>query len=287
MKPGPFSYHAPATLQEAISLLATRDNAKVLAGGQSLLPMMNFRLAMPDHLIDINGISGLNGIEIGTDAIHIGAMTRHRDMEFSAELREACPILIEALPHVGHRQTRNRGTLGGSLAHADPAAELPTVVLALDGSVETQGPGGTRKIAMADFAIGFMTTSLAPDEIVTRVVLPRWRERHGSAFLEFARRRGDFAIVSVAALVALDAQGRVARAAVAVGGAGPVQVRLSTVEQMLQGRPLDEATLAAASAEARLIEATEDIHASRAYRQHLAEMLTARAILLAAERAQQ
>jgi carbon-monoxide dehydrogenase medium subunit len=240
---------------------------------------------MPDHLVDINGIPGLNGIEIGADATRIGAMTRHRDMEFSSDLRDACPLLSEALPHVGHRQTRNRGTLGGSLAHADPAAELPTVAFAMDGSVEVQGAAGTRLIAMADFVMGFMTTSLTPDEIVTKVVLPRWRERHGSAFLEFARRRGDFALVSIAALVALDSLGRVARAAIAIGGAGSTQMRLRSVEQALQGQALNATTVAAAAAEARRIEATEDIHASSEYRRHLAEMLTARAIVIAGERA--
>lgn len=285
MKPGPFHYHAPGTLQEAINLLATRENAKVLAGGQSLMPMMSFRLAMPDHLIDINDIPGLSDIEIDDAEIRIGAMTRHRDMEFSTELHSACPLLGEALPHIGHRQTRNRGTIGGSLAHADPAAELPTVALALDGIVEAQSPRGLRRIAMSEFTIGFMTTSLEPDEIVTRVVLPRWPARHGSAFVEFARRRGDFALVSVAALVALDTQGRVARVALAIGGASSAPLRLWAVEQALRGKMLDQASIAAVSAEARSIEATEDIHASTAYRQHLAEILTGRALRLAGERA--
>jgi carbon-monoxide dehydrogenase medium subunit len=285
MKPGPFSYHAPGTLQEAVNLLATHENAKVLAGGQSLLPMMNFRLAMPDHLIDINDVPGLSGIEIDDQEIRIGAMTRHRDMEFSTDLHTACPLLGEALPHIGHRQTRNRGTIGGSLAHADPAAELPTVALALDGIIETQSPRGLRQIPMAEFAVGFMTTSLEPDEIVTRIVLPRWPERHGSAFLEFARRRGDFALVSVVALVALDAQGRIAKIAVAIGGTSSTQLRLGAVEQALLGKILDQDSIAAASAEARSIEVTEDIHASKAYRQHLAEILTGRALYLAGERA--
>jgi carbon-monoxide dehydrogenase medium subunit len=285
VKPGPFNYHAPTTLPEAIELLATKENAKILAGGQSLLPMMNFRLAMPDHLIDINQLTSLSGIEIADDVVNIGAMTRHRELEFSTALRGVCPLISEAMPHVGHRQTRNRGTIGGSLAHADPAAELPTIVLALGGSIRVEGPGRIREIPMVDFATGFMSTVLEPDEVLTGVAFPRWSPGHGYAFVEFARRLGDFSLAAVAALIELDDQATITRIAVSLAGVGTVQARLSKVEQTLHGQKIDSALLAKAATHAREIDATDDIHASGDYRRHLAEVLVTRALVLASNRA--
>ncbi|QEX21117.1 molybdopterin dehydrogenase [Hypericibacter adhaerens] len=286
MKPAPFAYHAPSSLAAAVDLLAQNENAKILAGGQSLVPMMNFRLAMPDHLIDLNPVTELDRLTVRTDSIEIGAMTRQRRMEFSNELRQACPIIGEALQHVGHRQTRNRGTIGGSLAHADPSAELPTVVLALDGVIEIRGPRGTRSMPMAEFALGFMTTALEPDEIMSAVTLPRWQGPHGYAFVEFARRLGDFAVAAAAVMMALDAKGTVTRVAVALAGVGPVQSRLTAVEEALRGHRIEPALIDSAAALAAEGDANEDIHASADYRRHLAQVLTARGLATAARRAQ-
>ncbi|HWA44158.1 MAG TPA: xanthine dehydrogenase family protein subunit M [Hypericibacter adhaerens] len=286
MKPAPFAYHAPTSLAAAVDLLAQNENAKILAGGQSLVPMMNFRLAMPDHLIDLNPVTELDRLTVRTDSIEIGAMTRQRRMEFSNELRQACPIIGEALQHVGHRQTRNRGTIGGSLAHADPSAELPTVVLALDGVIEIRGPRGTRSMPMAEFALGFMTTALEPDEIMSAVTLPRWQGPHGYAFVEFARRLGDFAVAAAAVMMALDVKGTVTRVAVALAGVGPVQSRLTAVEEALRGHRIEPALIDSAAALAAEGDANEDIHASADYRRHLAQVLTARGLATAARRAQ-
>jgi carbon-monoxide dehydrogenase medium subunit len=286
VKPAPFAYHAPTSLAAAVDLLAQNENAKILAGGQSLVPMMNFRLAMPDHLIDLNPVTELDRLTVRTDSIEIGAMTRQRRMEFSNELRQACPIIGEALQHVGHRQTRNRGTIGGSLAHADPSAELPTVVLALDGVIEIRGPRGTRSMPMAEFALGFMTTALEPDEIMSAITLPRWQGPHGYAFVEFARRLGDFAVAAAAVMMALDAKGTVTRVAVALAGVGPVQSRLTAVEEALRGHRIEPALIDSAAALAAEGDANEDIHASADYRRHLAQVLTARGLATAARRAQ-
>jgi carbon-monoxide dehydrogenase medium subunit len=286
VKPAPFAYHAPSSLAAAVDLLAQNENAKILAGGQSLVPMMNFRLAMPDHLIDLNPVTELDRLTVRTDSIEIGAMTRQRRMEFSNELRQACPIIGEALQHVGHRQTRNRGTIGGSLAHADPSAELPTVVLALDGVIEIRGPRGTRSMPMAEFALGFMTTALEPDEIMSAITLPRWQGPHGYAFVEFARRLGDFAVAAAAVMMALDVKGTVTRVAVALAGVGPVQSRLTAVEEALRGHRIEPALIDSAAALAAEGDANEDIHASADYRRHLAQVLTARGLATAARRAQ-
>ncbi|QEX15783.1 molybdopterin dehydrogenase [Hypericibacter terrae] len=286
MKPAPFAYHAPTSLAAAVDLLALSENAKILAGGQSLVPMMNFRLAMPDHLIDLNPVTELDRLEVKADSIEIGAMTRQRRMEFSAELRQACPIIGEAMQHIGHRQTRNRGTIGGSLAHADPSAELPTVVMALDGVIHIQGPRGARAVPMAEFALGFMTTALEPDEIMSGITLPRWQGPHGYAFVEFARRLGDFAVAAAAVMIALDGKDTVTRAAIALAGVGPVQTRLTAVEQALLGHRLEPALIDSAAALAAEGEANEDIHASADYRRHLAQVLTARGLATAARRAQ-
>src|SRR3954470_17003973 len=196
MKPPPFHYHDPKTVSEAVGLLAQLENAKLLAGGQSLMPMLNFRFVQPDHIIDLNLVEGLSYIREVDDALEIGAMTRQRDWEFSDAVRERWPIMHEALLQVGHRQTRNRGTIGGSLCHLDTADELVTLATAYDATVTVVGPNGQREIAFADFPAAYMAPSIELNELVTAVRFPCWSPNHSYAFIEFSRRHGDFAITS-------------------------------------------------------------------------------------------
>jgi len=285
MKPAPFAYYDPASVAEASDLLARHENARVLAGGQSLVPMMNFRYVTPDHLIDLNKIEGLAGIRVESAALRLGAMTRQRDIEFSPEVARHCPVMQEALTHVGHRQTRNRGTIGGSLCHLDPAAELVNMTALHDGTLAVESKRGKRELAFADFAAGFMTTSLEPDEILTAVTIKPWGPRHGHAFMELARRHGDFAIVGVGALLELDARGRIARAALALSGLGPVPARPEKAIALLRGAEPQREAFFAAAEEAGKLEAMSDAYVSGAYRQHLARVLTRRALVEAARRA--
>src|SRR6478672_12539007 len=235
MKPPPFHYHDPKTVSEAVGLLAQLENAKLLAGGQSLMPMLNFRFVQPDHIIDLNLVEGLSYIREVGGALEIGAMTRQRDLEFSEPVRARWPIMHEALLQVGHRQTRNRGTIGGSLCHLDPAAELVSVCAAHDATVTVAGPNGTREIAFADFPAGYLTPAIELNEIVTTIRIPLWPAGHKAAFIEFARRHGDFAIVSAAALLQID-NGKIVRASVTVGGVAVAPVRASEVEQAITGQ---------------------------------------------------
>jgi carbon-monoxide dehydrogenase medium subunit len=283
MKPAPFDYHAPRTLAEATGLLGSLENAKVLAGGQSLVPMMNFRYVIVDHLVDLAQVQGLRGITVADGTLRIGAMTCQRDLEFSPEIETHCPLMRAALGHIGHRQTRNRGTIGGSLVHADPAAELPAVCAAHDATVEIASARGTRDVPIAEFSAGFMATGLEPDEIVTAIKLPLWPAGHGYGFQEFARRRGDFALAGAAVLVEAT-NGVVKRAAVALCGVTTTPVRLRDAESALTGKPLDAATIKAAAATARALAPISDIHAGADYRRHLAEVLTRRALTDAASR---
>jgi carbon-monoxide dehydrogenase medium subunit len=281
MKPAPFDYHAPRTLDEATGLLGSLENAKVLAGGQSLVPMMNFRYVIVDHLVDLAQIDSLRGVTVADGALRIGAMTCQRDLEFSPDIEKHCPLMRAALGHIGHRQTRNRGTIGGSLVHADPAAELPAVCAAYDATVEIASARGKRDVPIADFSAGFMATAVEPDEIVTAVKLPLWPSGHGYGFHEFARRRGDFAIAGAAVLVDA-ANGVVKRAAVALCGVATTPVRLRDADAALTGKQLDAAAIKAAAATARALEPISDIHAGADYRRHLAEVLTRRALTDAA-----
>ena len=201
MKPPPFSYHDPETVSDVIALLSTRENAKLLAGGQSLMPMLNMRYVLPDHVIDLNRVTGLSYVREAGGALEIGAMTRQRELELSDVVRTRCPLLSEATLEVGHRQTRNRGTVGGSLCHLDPSAEIPTIALALDATVTAAGPNGKRDIPIAQFPVDYMTTAVQPDEILTEIRFPAWPKGHGYGFVEFARRHGDFAIASAAVLL--------------------------------------------------------------------------------------
>ncbi len=278
MKPPPFSYHDPRTVKEAVDLLARLDNAKLLAGGQSLMPMLNMRFVLPDHVIDLNRVEGLSFIREAGGALEIGAMTRQRDLEFSDVVRTSLPLMAEAINLVGHRQTRNRGTLGGSLCHLDPAAELVAVAAAHDATVVVMGPNGAREIAFAEFPIAFMTPAIEPNEILTAVRFPLWPKGHGYAFSEFARRHGDFAIVSAAALVTEDGAGKIARAAVVIGGMGTVPIRATELERALIGQAPDDKLLREACQSCRKFEAIDDVHAPASYRQHLATVMSRRAL---------
>jgi carbon-monoxide dehydrogenase medium subunit len=256
----------------------------VLAGGQSLIPLMNFRLAKPGYLVDLRNVAGLSGIRRDGGVLVVGAMTRLAELERSPEVAMAAPLLAEAVGLVSHTPIRNIGTVGGSLAHADPAAELPAVALALGAELVATGPAGTRSIPAADFLQGPYTTALEPDEILTEIRLPAWDGGH--AFVEYARIHANFAIVTAAALVALDG-GRIARAALALTGVAPTAIRAAAAEQVLAGATADDAT-AAAAAEAAVEGLTPagDLHASPATRLALARTYARRAIGLAISRAQ-
>jgi carbon-monoxide dehydrogenase medium subunit len=284
MKPPAFSYHDPRSVADAVGLLASLDNAKLLAGGQSLMPMLNMRYVLPDHVIDLNCVDGLSYIRENNDALEIGAMTRQRDIEFSALVRKCCPLMHEAIAQVGHRQTRNRGTLGGSLCHLDPAAELVAVAAALDAKVTIAGRTGAREIDFAAFPVGYMTPALESDELLTGASFPCWSGRHGSAFVEFSRRHGDFAIVSAAALLEEDAAGKVTRASLTLGGMGPAPLRASDVERALIGEKIDDKRLRELCEPLRQHDAIDDIHAPASYRQNLATVLSRRALIKAHER---
>lgn len=285
MKPPPFEYHSPGTLQQALRCLSEFDNARLLAGGQTLMPMLNLRLASPDHLIDLGGVQGLSDITEEGDDIAIGAMTAQRTIEFSALVKRRLPLLSEAILCVGHRQTRNRGTIGGSLCHLDPSAELPLVAMAFDATVFAASAAGTRAIPMATFAVDFMTPAIEAGEIVTVIRFRPWPEGHGAAFIEFARRKGDFAIVAVAAMLTLGSDGRIARASLAVGGVGPIPVRVPEAEAILTGGAPDAAMFARAAAPCAEIEPLTDPHAPPWYRRSVATTLARRALQTAYERA--
>ncbi len=278
MKPPPFGYHDPGTVAEAVKLLASLDNAKLLAGGQSLMPMLNMRYAQPDHVIDLNRIEGLSYIREDAGALVIGGMTRQRDIEFSEDVARLCPLLAEVMPHVGHRQTRNRGTIGGSLSHFDAAAEIPTVATALDAIVRVEGPNGERDIAFKDFPAGYLATSMGLDEVLISVRFPPWAAGHGHGFEEFARRHGDFAIVSAAALLEAGSDGVISKAAVTIGGIGAAPLRIADAEAALVGQAGSPDGFTAAAEHCRAIDAHDDIHAPASYRQHLATVLARRAL---------
>jgi carbon-monoxide dehydrogenase medium subunit len=284
MKPPPFSYHDPRAVADVVALLARVENAKLLAGGQSLMPMLNMRYVQPDHVIDLNGVEGLSYLREAGNALEIGAMTRQRDIEYSEVVRARCPLMHEAILQVGHRQTRNRGTLGGSLCQLDPAAELVAVAAALDATVGITGPKGRRELPFAGFPAGYMTPALAPDELLTDVRFPLWAKGHGHAFVEFSRRHGDFAVVSAAALLETDRSGKITRASVVVGGAGPAPVRAREVERAIVGNVASEPLFRQACESLRAIDAVEDVHAPASYRQQLAVVLARRALKTAHSR---
>lgn len=280
MKPALFDYHRPGTLDEALSLLAQYgSDAKPLAGGQSLIPAMNFRLATPSVLVDLNQLDELAYVR-ANGALHIGAMTRHREVERNADVARVAPLVTQAMPWVAHAAIRTRGTIGGSLAHADPAAELPAVMLALGATFTLQRAGGSRQVPAADFFIGLFTTAIEPGELLTEVAIPRAAPRTSYAFEEFSRRHGDFALAGACASVSVDASGRCTAANVALLSVADRPVLAAQVSHALVGQaPTAEIIRAAADAAARHdIDPTSDIHATSRYRRQLAAVLTRRVL---------
>jgi CO/xanthine dehydrogenase FAD-binding subunit len=287
VKPAAFAYYDPTTKAEVLELLGALGlGAKVMAGGQSLVPMMNMRLAKPEAIIDINRVKELAYIREADDGLMIGALTRQRAVQRSRVVKKRSPLLAEAILFVGHPPIRSRGTVGGSLAHADPAAELPAVLLALDGWVHASSPRGTRKIPAAELFVGPLLTSLQPDELLTEACFPDLPPGSGTAFLEVTRRHGDFALVGVASCLTLDQQGICTRAAIALLGAGETQVRSADAEARLVGNQLSEQVIeAAGTAAMESLEPIGDIHGSPEYRKQVAGELTRRALTIAWRRA--
>jgi carbon-monoxide dehydrogenase medium subunit len=287
MNPAAFSYHRAGSVQDAIALLHQHesDGAKLLAGGHSLLPVMKLRLAEPAHLIDIGDIGDLRGVRLDGETIVIGAMTTHRAIERDQTLLSRSPLLVEMAKVVGDRQVRARGTIGGTLAHADPAADYPAGMLALDAEIVAVGPNGERTIPASDFFAGFLTTALAPEEVLTEVRLPAMPERTGHNYQKLANQASGYAVVGVAAVVTLGADGTCETARIGITGAGDHATRASAVEAALRGSKLDgDSVGAAAKKAADGIDLLDDIHASSDYRQRVVQGLTRRAILQAAER---
>lgn len=287
MKPVTFDYFDPTTVDEAVGLLRTHgEGAKALAGGQSLVPLMNFRLVRPTALIDLNRVTGLDDVRERDGMLALGALTRQHAVETSAEVRVQVPLLAEAVPFIGHAAIRSRGTIGGSVAHADPAAELPAVVVALAGTLVARGPGGERTIAARDFFLSYLTTALAPDELLTEIRLPVAPPRTGAAFVEVSRRHGDFALVAAAAQVTLAADGVCERVALALGGVGPVPFAAGDDARLLVGQtPTDAAYAEIGRRVAARVTPDSDLHASAEYRTDVAAVLTRRALAQAVERA--
>jgi carbon-monoxide dehydrogenase medium subunit len=284
MKPPRFDYARPDSLAGAIALLAAHNgDAKVIAGGQSLMPMLNFRLTSPRLLVDIARIANLNHISVGADGVRLGALVRWRDIERHPTLASMHPLLVDAIGHVAHYQIRNRGTVGGSLAHADPAAEMPGLAVTCDAQIVVVGPAGQRTIAAAEFFVGALMTMLEPDEVIVEVRLPPWPGERRFAFEEFSRRKGDFALAGVAVFYDLDGQGRALDPHIGAIGVTSRPVRLKTAEAALAGRTVDEATILAVAALADDgLDVAEDIHAPADYRSALLQVLLERALRRAA-----
>lgn len=288
MKSAAFQYVRATSVTEACTLLRTHgDEAKLIAGGQSLVPMMAMRLTRPAQLIDINEIATLKFIELEADVARTGACTRQCVIERDSVLTERLPLLQQALAWVGHVQTRNRGTVGGSLMHADPAAELPLVAQVLGATLMLRSVDGMRSVPAADFFVGPLSTSARADECLEEIRWPLWHEpRTGSAFIETSRRHGDFAIVAAAAQVSMDADGRCTRASFGIGGGNSMPLAFPRIAAQLVGSRLDEQAITSAAHDAaNEAEFSSDLHAGADYRQHLAAALTARALTAARDQA--
>jgi carbon-monoxide dehydrogenase medium subunit len=284
MKLPPFEYARPTSLAEAVALLAAHNgDAKPLAGGQSLVPMLAFRVAAPSLIVDLGKLKELRHITIANDGVALGAMARWRDILDDERLRAAHPLLVTAIAHVAHDQIRNRGTVGGSMAHADPAAELPCIAVTCEAGIAVVGKSGARVIAAVDFFHGPLMTALTPDEIITEIRLPAWPKERRCGFAEFARRHGDFALAGAALFYDRDSGGRASSAHVGVIGAADRPLRLAAVEDVLNGSTVDETIIAAAAAAARAaVVPPDDIHASGAYRASLIGTMVERALKTAA-----
>lgn len=280
MKPPKFEYHAPASVEEAIGLLQRYGgDARPLAGGQSLVPMLNFRLASPKALVDLRLLTAMAGVREDGDTVVVGAMTRQRALEFSSLVHKRLPLVREALRWVGHLPTRSRGTLGGSLSHADPSAELPIAMAALDAEMVVQGPKGRRTITAAQFFTGYFSTALAPDELLVEVRIPAAADGDGVAVEEFSRRQGDFAIAAIAAVVGKGGK----KVRIAAGGVGPHAARIREAEAILEKGGVNADTISAACAKAsEVVQPGSDQNASADYRRHLTGVLLGRALRRAA-----
>ena len=288
MKPAPFKYIAATSLEHALALKAQHgDDAKFLAGGQSLIPAMNFRLARPEIIIDINEIAGLAGIRPRAGATGVGPLTRYRALQRDAAFAELFPLIGEALPHIAHPQIRNRGTIGGNLSHADPASELPAIALALRARFRVQSAKRERWITASDFFAGALTTDLQPDEMLVEIELPSPKPRTGSCFMEIARRRGDFAIAGIAAVVTLGKRDECAEVRLALCGVGETPVDASSAADGLIGQAPSEPAIGEAVASLQgMIEPSGNVHATADYQRHVAGVLAERALMTACQRVQ-
>jgi aerobic carbon-monoxide dehydrogenase medium subunit len=288
MKPPPFAYVAPTTVGEVVATLSEHgDEAKLIAGGQSLVPMLALRLARPAVLVDLQRVSGLDHVSLEDGVLTIGALTRQRTIELLPGLSERCAMITDAVGMVGHVAIRNRGTVAGSLAHADPAAEWPALALVLDAEFDLVGPGGKRSLSASDFFVTYLTTAIKADELLMQIRLPLPGGICGSCFTEIARRHGDFAIAGVGALLSMTGGGSIADARIGLIGVGDRAVRATLAEEALRGEHPDAALFAHASELVSTeIEPLDDIHASSAERRHLARVLTSRALTTAIQRTQ-
>src|SRR6266702_4137232 len=288
MKPASFKYVAAASLDHALALKAEHgDEARFLAGGQSLIPAMNFRLARPEVLIDINGLTELSGIDRSeAGRLRVGALTRYRSLERDADFLGACPLFADALPHIAHPQIRNRGTIGGNLSHADPASELPALAVAMQAEMGITSVTGERRLPASEFFVGLLTTDLGSDEMLVDITFPARRPLSGACFMEIARRRGDFAIAGVAALVSLDDERRCAEVRISLCGVGETPVDASGAASTIVGHRLTgEAIEAVAGRVQQSIEPSGNVHASADYQRHVAGVLTQRVLRTAHQRA--
>jgi carbon-monoxide dehydrogenase medium subunit len=287
MKLPPLEYACPTTLSEAVALLASTDGAKALAGGQSLMPLLAFRIATPSLLVDLRKLAELRQIKITPEGVRLGALVRWRDIEDNKALGAVHPLLKAAVTHVAHYQIRNRGTVGGSIAHADPAAEMPGIAVTCEAEITVVGRAGSRVIAADDFFVGALTTALEADEIITEIRLPPWPSARRWGFQEFARRRGDFAMAAAAVFYDSERGGTIRNAHVGIIGVGDRPRRLKEVENELNGRPLDEAAMVrAGEITSTVVDAQDDIHAGADYRRALAGTMVERALRDASKRSQ-
>ena len=287
MKPPKFDYFAPDSIESALALfIEHRDDARYLSGGQSLVPMMNFRVAAPSALIDLNGIAALRGIQIDKKGrLHIGSMTRARQIELDATIAHANPLLHAVAPHIAHIQIRNRGTIGGSLAHADPAAELPGIVLVCDAEIKLVGPDGVRSVAVGDFFKSVFSTALQDGDMIVEIVFPVWPSARRWAFQEISRREGDFAMIGIAAWFDLDDADKISATGLVAIGAGDTPLRLPSVETVLIGQaPSEQVFTEAAHAALNDLQPGSDIHASAEYRREVGSVLVKRTLKAAWER---
>jgi aerobic carbon-monoxide dehydrogenase medium subunit len=287
MKPAPFKYIAASSLDHALSLkVEYGDDARFLAGGQSLIPAMNFRLARPTVLIDINGLNDLAGIDRSGSEIRIGALTRYCDLERDSDFLKVCSLFADALPHIAHPQIRNRGTIGGNLSHADPASELPAIAVAMEARMRIKSSTGERQLAASEFFVGLLSTDIQPDEMLVDITFPLPKPRGGACFMEVARRRGDFALAGFAAIVTLDETRRCTNIRLALCGVGETAVDASPAALSLIGKPCTPEAIEVVAAGVReVIAPSGNVHASPDYQRHIAGVLAMRAIGTAYQRA--